>query len=438
MFKTVENKKIDEKYYYIRHSSGLDIYVFPKNHTTSYALFGTRYGSIDKTFKINGEEEFTTVPDGIAHFLEHKLFDSADGINADERFADTGANSNAYTDFDKTCYLFSCTDNFDESLEILLDFVTHPYFTDESVQKEQGIIGQEIRMYDDNPGWQVYFQMLTNMYQKHSVRLDIAGTIESISEITPDILYKCYNTFYNLNNMVLCVSGDVTAEQVKNAADKILAGRDAPGSPSVPSIYDPVDIIRYKYDEPEGVTKKITEKKLKVSKPLFNIGLKDCENGFYGKELAKKAAELDILHNMMFSQSSDFYTRLYNAGKINNKFGVGGEINPEYGHWVYSGESDTPAEIMDEIIKEYETQIRNGLDREEFERCKKVSYASSITLFDNTGNISNSFINCLQKGYDILDLPEIIGSITFEGIEKRLRQIFRKENFIISIINPID
>jgi len=212
---------------------------------------------------------------------------------------------------------------------------------------------------------------------------------------------------------------------VKKVADKIL------------KTAEPINIDRYKYDEPKSVKKSVVEKKLKVSKPLFNIGIKDEETGFYGKELAKKAAETDILINMMFSQSSDFYTRLYGEGKINNKFGAGSELNPEYGYWVFSGESDNSMEVMDEIIKEFEAKIKNGLDREDFERFKRVSYASSITLFDNTENIANSFVNCLFKGYDVLDLPEIIGSITFEDIKKRLRQIYKKENFIISIINPI-
>jgi predicted Zn-dependent peptidase len=426
MFKLVENNKIDEKYYYFKHESGLDIYVVPKNHTTAFALFGTKYGSIDSIFKIDGEKDFTVVPDGIAHFLEHKLFDNEDGIHADQRFAETGAYSNAYTSFDKTCYLFSCADNFDESLEILLDFVTHPYFTEESVKKEQGIIGQEIRMYDDNPGWQVYFQMLSNMYEKHSVKLDIAGTIESISNITADILYSCYKTFYNLNNMALCVAGDVKPEQVKKVADKVLKTAEL------------VNIERFKYDESQGVSKNVTKMKLKVSKPLFNIGLKDDETGFFGKELAKKSAEIDILCDILFSKSSDFYTRLYSQGKINNKFGVGSEIESEYGHVIFGGESDNPIEVMDEIIKEFENKIQTGLDREEFERCKKVSYAHSITLFDSTENIANAFISCLFKGIDVLDLPEIIGSITFEDVENRLKQIFKKENFIISIINPMD
>ena len=316
----------------------------------------------------------------------------------------------------------------------MLDFVTHPYFTEASVKKEQGIIGQEIRMYDDNPGWQVYFQMLANMYEKHSVRLDIAGTVESISKITPEILYKCYDTFYNPNNMALCVSGNITPEQVKKTADKILANREDPGAPAK----EIKEIIRYDYNEPKGVRINKTEKKLKVSKPLFYIGIKDGETGLFGDDLAKKSAELDILNDMIFGKSGEFYTRLYNGGKINNKFGAGSEVEPEYSHMVYSGESDNPLEIMDEIIKEYENQIENGLDEEEFDRCKRVSYANSITLFDSTDDIANAFVNCVFKGYNLLDLPQIIGGITFEDIKKRLKQIFKKENFIISIVNPID
>ncbi|MCL1794429.1 MAG: insulinase family protein [Oscillospiraceae bacterium] len=428
MAKLVENQKLREKYYYFRHESGLDIYVAPKNHASAYALFGTKYGSIDNKFKTGGDAEFVSVPDGIAHFLEHKLFENENGINADQLFAATGANSNAYTAFEKTCYLFSCSDNgekFEQSLKILLDFVTHPYFTEESIQKEQGIIGQEIRMYDDSPSWQVYFLLLSNMYQKHSVRLDIAGTVESIFQITPEILYKCHSAFYNLNNMILCVAGNVTPEQVKKVADMALAPAEA------------FDIERYKYDEPEGVRQSRVEKKLKVSKPLFHIGIKDPETGLFGNALAKKSAESDILLNMAFGKSSGFYTRLYNLGKINNKFEAGAEIEPEFSHFILSGESDDPDYVMDAAIAEFESKIKNGLDRQDFERFKKAGYADSVTLFDSTENIANSMMNCLFRGYDILDLPEIIGSVKFEDVERRLDQIFKKENFIMSVISPI-
>ena len=428
VYKTIENKKIEEKYYYINHESGLDIYVVPKNHTSSYALFATKYGSIDNTFKLAGDKDFTKVPDGISHFLEHKLFDNEDGADAFKKYAETGANANAYASFDKTCYLFSISDNgenFDKALGILLDFVTHPYFTEESVKKEQGIIAQEIRMYEDNPGWQVYFQMLANMYKNHSIRLDICGTDESISEITAEILYKCYAAFYNLSNMALCISGNITPEQVIETADKILKKSE------------PVIIERFKYNEPEGVVKSVTEKKLKVSRPLFNIGLKDCETGLYGRDLVKKSRETGILTEMLFGRGSDFYTRLYNSGKINNNFGAGNITEPEYGYIDHSGEADNPAEILEEIIKEYEDKITNGLNRDDFELCKRQYYAWSITAFDNTSSIANAFIGNLFLGADILDIPEIIAEISFEDVENRLKKIFRRENFILSVVNPI-
>jgi predicted Zn-dependent peptidase len=264
------------------------------------------------------------------------------------------------------------------------------------------------------------------MYEKHSVRLDIAGTVDSISKITDDILYKCYNTFYNLNNMALCVSGDISVEQVKKIADKILKKAG------------PSDIERFDYKEPYGVKTHKTEKSLKVSKPLFCIGLKDDETGFDGDALAKKTYELAILNEMIFSRASDFYTRLYNEGKINNKFYASFEDHPQYCYMLYGGESERAEEVYDDIIAEYEDKLKTGLDKKEFERSKRVVYADFIKAFDNTSNIANSLIGCLFKGYDILDIPQIIASITFEDICDRMKKIFKKDNFIISIVNPID
>ena len=216
--KEIKSERVAEKYYKINHPSGLTIYVYPKEgYNSAYAIFGTRYGSINTKFSVD-DGETITVPDGIAHYLEHKLFECEDG-DAFVRYAQTGANANAYTSFEKTCYLFSCTEKFDESLEILLDFVQSPYFTAQTVAKEQGIIGQEIKMYDDAPDWRVMFNMLENMYHNHPVKIDIAGTVESIAEITAEKLYEVYNVFYNLNNMVLCVSGNVTVDKVLKTAD---------------------------------------------------------------------------------------------------------------------------------------------------------------------------------------------------------------------------
>ncbi|MGN1443956.1 MAG: EF-P 5-aminopentanol modification-associated protein YfmH, partial [Acutalibacteraceae bacterium] len=219
--KTIESKLLNEKYVEINHKSGLKIFVMEKpDYTGAFAMFGTKYGSVDTCFKLKNEADYTKVPEGIAHFLEHKLFESED-LDAFERFEKTGANANAFTSFDKTCYIFQCADNFSESLEILLDFVKHPYFTEATVQKEQGIIGQEIKMYQDDPDWQVLFNLLRGLYVNNPVRIDIAGTVESIAQINADLLYSCYNTFYNLSNMALAVVGNVTVNQVLEIADKV-------------------------------------------------------------------------------------------------------------------------------------------------------------------------------------------------------------------------
>ena len=191
--------------------NGLQVYVVEKeDYSSAYALFGTRYGSVDTVFS-RDNENFTAVPEGIAHFLEHKLFESEDG-DAFTRYAETGAYANAFTSFDRTCYLFSCSDNFEKNLDILLDFVQNPYFTEQTVKKEQGIIGQEIRMYEDSPSWRVLFNMLSAMYQNHPVRIDIAGTVDSIAKIDANLLYECYNTFYHPSNMFICIAGNVKAQ----------------------------------------------------------------------------------------------------------------------------------------------------------------------------------------------------------------------------------
>ena len=210
----IKSDILNEKYYKINHPSGLTVYVLPKeNYSSAYAVFGTKYGSIDTRFKRSDSDKWTEVPEGIAHFLEHKLFESED-LDAFERYAKTGASANAYTSFDKTCYLFQCSSNFKENLKILLDFVQNPYFTPQTVQKEQGIIGQEITMYYDVPGWMSTFNLLRCLYKNHPVRIDIAGTVDSIAQITDKLLYDCYNTFYNLHNMALVVVGNVTKDDV--------------------------------------------------------------------------------------------------------------------------------------------------------------------------------------------------------------------------------
>ena len=306
--KLTENRSINEKFYTLHHASGLDIYVIPKKHSTAFAVFGTRYGSADRTFKLAGEDDYLTVPDGVAHFLEHKMFENEDGTDAFALYAPFGGNANAFTSFTSTVYLFSCTEHFDENLRVLLSFVTSPHFTEETVRKEQGIIGEEIKMYIDNPSWRVYFNLLRALYVHHPVRVDIAGTVESIAQITPEILYRCYNTFYNLHNMALCICGDVTPEQVKAVADEVL--KPAPEQ----------EILRQYPDEPDEVCRPRIEESLEVSRPLFNIGIKVTPAGDAAERL-RRAAATDILLDMMFGPSSEFYLKNYERGVISGKFG---------------------------------------------------------------------------------------------------------------------
>lgn len=418
-----ENAGINEKYYYKKHKSGLPIYVFPKKHSTSFAVFGTKYGSVDTTFKTGKENEFMTVPDGVAHFLEHKLFEDENGNDAFERYAKYGGNANAFTSFVRTAYIFSCTNNFDNNLEVLLDFVTHPYFTEKTVKKEQGIIGEEIKMYEDNPGWRVFFNMLSAMYVNNPVRRDIAGTVESISLITPEILYRCYNTFYNLNNMALCVCGDVTPEQVEAICDKVLVNAEN------------IDIQRTVEEEPEHINTKRITLELEVAQPLFNIGikLKPVQNS---GEFLKNEAVNEILLQLLFGRSSDFYNVNYESGLINGKFSASFEQALSYAYSEISGSCEDPDGVMKAVCEEINKRKENFFTKEEFESAKRVVYANNLHNFDSTEDIATDFLSFVFAGCDILDYPEAISDVTYDDVKNTLLSDYDTEKCVLSIVIP--
>lgn len=422
-FEIKENKAIDERYYHMRHKSGLDVYVVPKKMSTSYALFGTKFGSIDNRFLCDGRE--IVLPDGIAHFLEHKMFENEDGTDTFARYAKTGASANAYTTFERTCYLFSATENVCDSLEILLDFVTHPYFTEETVAKEQGIIGQEIRMYDDNPGWQLYFGMLTGLYHSNTVRIDTAGTTETIAEITPELLFDAYRAFYNLGNMALCVCGDVEPEEIEKVCDKVLKYVEAP---KIERIYP---------SEPDEICTRFITKKLEVAMPMFAVGIKD-NNCASGEALARKQAEYDILLDIMFGKSSKFYTALYEEGLIDSSFSYGYEASETFAHCELTGNSENPNEIYSRIMDEIAEYRKNGIDRNVFERIKRASYASTLRAFNSTEDIANDFLVHVFSGFDMLDYPEIVSGVTYEDVCTRLSDSFGEKSSVLSTVYPID
>lgn len=422
-FTVVENKQTDEKYYHKKHKSGLDIYVIPKNHGTGYAVFGTKFGSIDNRFRVNGEE--ITVPDGIAHFLEHKMFENEDGIDTFKKYAEYGASANAYTSSDMTVYLFSATANMTENLEILLDFVSHPYFTKETVDKEQGIIGQEIRMYDDNPNWRLYFNMLRAMYKNHPVNIDTAGTVETIAQITAETLHKTYATFYNLHNMALCVCGNMKPEDVEKVCDKIL--KEAPEL-SVERIYP---------EEPKEVNLAEISEKMQVSMPMFAVGIKDPVQFEKGDALAKKSAEMSIILRVIFGKASDFYSRLYSEGLINSSFSAAFDAHCAFSYTEISGLAKEPDKVYAEIKKEIEKYKASGIAKEEFDRAKRALYAGSVRTFDSTDDIANSFLAYLFCGCDLLSEASVIADVTLEDVNARLRTAFPADAFAISKVMPL-
>lgn len=423
-----ENKQTGERLYFKQHKSGLKIYIMPRaDYSSGYAIFGTKYGSVDSEFVVPGEERVTSVPDGIAHYLEHKMFDMPDGQNVFDSFSHFGGNANAFTSFNMTAYLFSATDNFEDNLKVLMDYVQKPYFTKESVQKEQGIIGQEIRMYDDNAGWRVFFNFLGCLYKSNPVKKDIAGTIESISKIDDELLYKCYNTFYNLSNMTIFVTGDFEPEKILAVIEESII-KNEPFEDEIERIYP---------DEPNEIAEKYKEISLSVAMPMFVMGFKDNDVGYGGKRLLKKIIETDILLKMIFSKSSPLYEKLYNSGLITPNFSA--EYSPQisYGYTAVEGESKEPKKVYDAVIEYIDELHKNGLLKEDFERAKKVVWGRYISSYNDIEDFAHTFLTDSFMDIDYFDYYDVYKEITFEGVQKRFAEHFNKDYSAMSVVNPV-
>ena len=428
----LQYKKSDatgEELYYGTHSSGLRIFIIPKKgYSNNYAIFGTRYGSVDSEFIVPGDDKVTKVPDGIAHYLEHKMFDQPDNSNVFDKFSKYGANANAFTSFNMTAYLFSATSNIEENVATLLDYVQSPYFTDDTVSKEQGIIGQEIRMYDDNGGWKVFFNLLNCLYHNHPVKKEIAGTVESISKITPELLYSCYNTFYNLSNMAIVIVGDVDPEKIKGIIENNIK-KNEPFSEEIQRIYAK--------SEPDTVVQQYIEKSLSVSTPLFMIGYKDIDTGYTGKELLKKSIEIKILLGMLFGKSSAVYKKLYNSGLINQNFGTDYTMQPDYAFTAIEGESKDPKAVYKIITDEIDRVSNEGLSEDDYNRMKKVLWGKHIRSQNDVDEIGTEFIQLHLMGVDYFDYYDVYSQITFEDIKNRFKNHFVNERSALSVVNPI-
>jgi len=416
----IYGKRIGESYTRIEHPSGLTLMLCPmKGFSGAYALFATRCGSVDDSFRTSPDEEFTVVPAGIAHFLEHKLFESEEG-DAFEQYAKTGANANAYTSFDRTAYLFGCTDKFEESLEILLNLVTNPYFTQETVEKEQGIIGQEIRMYDDNPDWRVFFNVLGALYHNHPIHTDIAGTVESIREITADMLYTCYGAFYNLHNMVLSIAGNFDIDTVISACERILKPAK------------PVTVEAMPVDEPLEVKTTKVVQKLEVSAPMFEIGFKGISTTYRENVLSQALGE--IVQDLIIGESTMLYRELYDEGLINATFG--GEIlaGPNYLACLFSGESKDPDTVFERIKQGIEALQQNGINEEDFERARRAAYGRYIAIYGNIEPMAGMMVMASLAGFNAYEMLDNIAELTLNDAQAFLRENFDTGRSALSVI----
>ena len=418
----LESKKADEKAYIEKLDNGLTVIIIPKNNTNKkYVIWGTHFGSIDNRFIMpkTGEEVF--IPDGVAHYLEHKMFEQENGKNSLDVLMALGLDANAYTTNDHTAYLFECTDNFYEGLDELMDYVQHPYFTDENVEKERGIIGQEIKMYDDEPGWQLYINALDCLYKKNPVKIDIAGSIESISKIDKEVLYKCYNTFYNPSNMVLTVCGDFEPEKILQEIKNRLIEKEEQG-----------EIKRIYEKEEQGINQKYKETEMDVSNPIFMIGFKDEE--LASKDIVKKHIAIEIILNILCGKSSNLYKDLYNQGILMSTPDVDYEFTDQYAHVLISGQSKEPKKVEERLKDEINRLKKDGISENDFNRMKKKVYGDYVIEYNSVADIARMFMADYFKGINSFDYIEKYDEITLEYTNEILNKIFNNENMVMSVV----
>ena len=339
-------------------------------------------------------------------------------------YAKTGANANAFTSFDKTCYFFSCSDNFKASLEILLSFVQSPYFTPESVAKEQGIIGQEIRMCDDDPGWRVFFNMLCGLYQKHPVRIDIAGTIESIAEITDDLLYRCYRTFYNLHNMVLAVAGKCTVDEVLEVADRLLKPCE---DQKLETVFpeETLDIVREE-----------TVESAAVGQPLFNLGIK-CQPR-QGLDNLRAEMLADITMQTLSGSSSPLYQEMLQSGLVNDSFSSEVFNGDGFFTMIFGGESRDPQAVREKVTAAILDAQKNGLDEVMFNESKKSAYGELVRKLGNVSAVTNTLVAAHMAGCGLYDPMQVLSEMTLDDCNRFLREEVDVRRMSLSVITPAE
>lgn len=413
---------IGEQVYTEKLENGLSIYVIiKKSFNKSYAFFATDYGGADRRFKYAGK--WIDTPMGVAHFLEHKMFDTKDG-NALTDLSANGASPNAFTSSDITAYHFESTEKFTENLEILLDFVSVPYFTPESVQKEQGIIGQEIRMTEDDPDHAVYYGLMKALFEHNPIRDSIAGTVESIAEITADTLFNCHKVFYNPSNMVLCVAGDVDPEQIAETARKILP-REAGEIPQ--RDYGPLETLK-----PVSF---LFEDEMEVARPIFTMGSKAAPVN-KGEKCLRQELTGTLALEILAGRSSPFYRRLYDLGLINSGFSVAYEYAAGVAYTLAGGESGEPEMVFEMYKDEIDRLISKGPDNAHFQRQKKAMLGRQISALNSFESICVNLARGYFRGYDAFEAPKLLGEITSRDIAEFIKLYMQPENMTLCVVRP--
>lgn len=421
-------EKLQETLYNETLDNGLDVYILPKKgFSKTFVTFTTKYGSIDRTFIPNGKQEEVTVPDGIAHFLEHKMFEKEEG-DVFQKFSLLGGSANAFTSFTRTAYLFSATDKLYDNTEVLLDFVQEPYFTEETVEKEKGIINQEITMYDDLPDWRLYFGAIENLYHHHPVKIDIAGTIKSIDKITAEHLYECYETFYHPSNMVLFVVGAVNPEEMIAFIKENQAKR---------TFDEPEEITRLFPEEPTraAVSERVLE--MDISKPKLNFGMK-CNNvHISGSEMLIQELSVELLLDILFGRTSEFYKEAYENSLIDESYAYSFSQEQGFGFGMIVSDTENPDDLEEKIRQTIEgLKASWSITEEELERIRKRKIGQFMRSLNSIEFIANQFTRYNFNDMDLFEVVPTLEKITLEDLKAAFSTISATENHTVFKIMP--
>ncbi len=422
----VEYAALRETVYRDTLPNGLQLYVLPRpDYGKQFAFFATHYGGMNTSLLDHNGCRIET-PAGVAHYLEHKLFDTAEG-SVTEKFAATGAVDNAFTAADITGYYFEGTTGFEENLKTLISFVTKPYFTDESVQKERSIITQEIRMCEDDPYNELYYKVLEMMYQGSPVCTRVAGTVESIEQITKEMLYQCHGTFYRAKNMVLCVAGCVDPERVYRIVSESLSDE----------VCERFNQVSEKETQFRGqCTEQYVQWSMPVSAPLFTIGIRGevCEKG----SCLRNRLIAELACDVLFGASSELYTRLYDEGLINDSFGGDYEFVPRASYLLISGESRDPARVRDELLLEAKHLAKEGIHPVLWKRLVRAAYGAMIRRLNSLEDTCIELAQTYFDEEDYLRFPELFQSIEKRDVEEFLNTWCTDERTVLAVVCPTE